>query len=161
MKKTGLIFIFILSLNVTKAQHIPSVKIEELEQLIKKADTPLVVNFWATFCAPCIKEMPYMIRITDSVGKIKPVKLIFVSLDLADAYPAGIQKFLTRRKINNPVYWLNETNADHFCPKIDAKWSGSIPATLFINNKTGYRQFLEKQMEPDEFLKEMSALTKE
>jgi thiol-disulfide isomerase/thioredoxin len=158
MKKIIILSLFLLPLFSGAQQAVQSVKIDELDKLIKASDTPLVVNFWATFCAPCVKEMPYLIRITDSIGQTKPVKLIFVSLDLKESFPEKVLKFLTRRKINNTTYWLNETNADVFCPVIDPKWSGSIPATLFINNKTGYRSFLEKQIEPDEFLQAVTKM---
>jgi len=56
------------------------------------------------------------------------------------------------------VAWLDETNADYFCPKIDAKWSGAIPATLFINNKSGYRKFMESQISHDDLKKEIRKL---
>jgi thiol-disulfide isomerase/thioredoxin len=141
-------------------RNIPQVKIEAIEKIIAASDTPMVINFWATFCAPCIKEMPYLSSITDSVNRNSPVKLLFVSLDLKESYPDKISRFLLRKMIPNDCVWLNETNADYFCPKIDAKWSGAIPATLFINNKTGYRKFMEQEISPDEFRKQLNLLLK-
>ncbi|HEX4875985.1 MAG TPA: hypothetical protein VFV31_04890 [Chitinophagaceae bacterium] len=63
-----------------------------------------------------------------------------------------------KRKFTAPIVWLDETNADYFCPKIDPKWSGAIPATLFINNKTGYRNFMEAQLTQEELKKEIMAI---
>ena len=60
--------------------------------------------------------------------------------------------------MNCDLVWLDETNADYFCPKVDAKWSGAIPATLFINNKTGYRKFIEEQISHDKLKLEIRAL---
>jgi hypothetical protein len=65
-----------------------------------------------------------------------------------------------KQKFTFPILWLDETNADYFCPKIDPHWSGAIPATLFINNKTGYRKFFEEQLSHENLIKEVSALLK-
>jgi hypothetical protein len=74
------------------------------------------------------------------------VELLLVSLDLPDYYPAKIESFATKQKFTAPIMWLNENNADVFCPVIDKKWSGAIPASLFVNNATGYRKFIEAQV---------------
>ena len=139
------------------AQSIEKVKITELEKLINESRTPLVINFWATFCKPCIAEMPDLIAEVEA-HKTDSVKLVLVSLDLEEAYPSKIKTFLTSRKIRHRVVWLDEFNADYFCPKIDTTWSGSIPATLFVNNKTGYRKFLEQQLSAKSLKKEFEEM---
>ena len=68
--------------------------------------------------------------------------------------------YVKNRKFDAPMVWLDETNADYFCPKIDAKWSGAIPATLFINNKTGYRNFFEEQISHETLKLEIKAILK-
>ena len=64
-----------------------------------------------------------------------------------------VQKRRPAKKHNfkTNIVWLQETDADYFCPKIDTTWSGSIPATLFVNTKTGYRKFFEGEMTVVEF----------
>lgn len=138
-------------------QAIRSVKITELEKMIAESKTPLIINMWATWCKPCVEEIPYFQK-EAAAHKGDSVQLILVSLDFKEAYPAGINSFAQKRKITAPIIWLDETNADYFCPKIDAKWSGAIPATLFINNKTGYRKFAEQQLSEEELKKEIMAL---
>ncbi|MEI9810680.1 MAG: TlpA disulfide reductase family protein [Bacteroidota bacterium] len=140
-------FIFILSLLVVSlcfSQEIKKIKIAELERTIAESKTPLIVNFWATFCLPCIEEIPYFQSMVKKYEK-DSVQLLLVSLDLKDDYQK-IGPFVAKRKFTAPVSWLDESNADYFCPKVDAKWSGSIPASLFVNNKTGYRKFYEEQV---------------
>ena len=83
-----------------------------------------------------------------------------VSLDFPEAYPAQISAFIKKKGFEASFFWLNETNADHFCPQVDPKWSGSIPSTLFINNKTGYRKFFERQLTDRQFVIEVAALVK-
>lgn len=83
------------------------------------------------------------------------VKLLLVSLDLPEAYPTGIDSFALANDYTAPVIWLNETNADHFCPRIDKTWSGSIPATLIYNRKKNYSFFLEQQLSRERFEEEL------
>jgi thiol-disulfide isomerase/thioredoxin len=116
----------------------------------------LIINFWATFCVPCIQEIPYFQKLVKKHEK-DSIKLLLVSLDLHEDY-AKIEPLAAKRKFIAPIAWLNETNADYFCPKIDSVWSGAIPATLFINNKTGYRKFYEEQIKEDKLEKEIMAI---
>jgi len=138
------------------AQEIKSIKITDLEKTIAESKTPLVINFWATYCKPCVAEIPYF---QEEVKKQKAngIQLILVSLDLKSYYPQKIRSFAASRKFTAPILWLNETDADYFCPKVDPKWSGVLPATLFINNKTGYRKFYEDALSRETLKKEIMA----
>jgi len=136
-----------------RGQQIPKWKIEDVvKSFSANNDTTYVVNFWATFCKPCIAEIPDFISITDKY-KNKKVKLLLVSLDLPAFYPAKIAAFAKKNNYKTNIAWLNETDADRFCPMIDAKWSGAIPATIIVNNKTGYKRFAEDQISPADFEK--------
>lgn len=143
--------------NIAFAQNIKKVKIEELADYIAKSDRPLVVNFWASWCAPCVKEIPYFHEEIKKYAEQK-AELVLVSLDFADAYPAKIASFIKKNNYDASFFWLNETNADHFCPLIDSKWTGSIPSTLFVNNKKSYRKFFERQLTEPQFAIEMKEL---
>ena len=148
-----LLFLFILTGFVLagKSQRIPKWKIEDVvKSYAAKNDTVYVVNFWATFCKPCNEEIPDFIRIVKKYEKQK-VKLLLVSLDLPSYYAAKLPAFIKKYKYNTNHVWLNETNADHFCPAIDVKWSGAIPSTIIVNNKTGYRKFIEDQVSAADF----------
>ena len=139
------------------AQKLPSWKIDQLEEYIKKSDGPVIVNFWATYCVPCIEEIPYFIELTKKYKK-DGVQLLLVSMDFEELYPDKISAFAKKRKFDAPIVWLNETNADYFCPKIDEKWSGVMPATLFVNHKTGFRTFYEEQIPKDKLENEIKAM---
>ncbi len=138
-------------------QEIKKIKITDLEKTIKESKTPLIVNFWATFCKPCVEEIPYF---QEAIKKYKKdsVRLLLVSLDLQDFYPAKIKSFAMKRKFTAPILWLDEYNADYFCPKVDSAWSGAIPASLFVNNKIGYRKFFEEQLSKEKLEKEIMAI---
>jgi thiol-disulfide isomerase/thioredoxin len=154
--KSLLLIAFLSGAVTVSAQEIKKIKITELEKTIKESKTPLIVNFWATFCIPCIEEIPYF---QETVKKYKKenVTLLLVSIDMREDYPK-IKPLAAKKKFTAPIVWLNETNADYFCPKVDKSWSGAIPATLFINNKTGYRKFYEEQIKEDKLEKEIMAI---
>lgn len=141
------------SQNNSGSQIIAKWKIEDVVNSYSgKNDTVYVVNFWATFCKPCNEEIPDFIRIVEKY-KTQKVKLLLVSLDLPSYVPVKLPAFIKKYKYNTNHVWLNETNADHFCPMIDTKWSGAIPSTIIVNNNTGYRKFTEDQMSPADFEK--------
>ena len=74
---------------------------------------------------------------------------------MKDAVPKKMIATAKKFNMGSPLLWLNESNADYFCPKIDSSWSGGIPGSLFINNKTGYRRFFEEQLTEKELEKEI------
>lgn len=148
--------ILFLSFSVS-AQEIKKVKAAELVEIINKTNSPVIINFWATFCMPCLKEIPYFEELVKKY-KDSGLQLILVSLDMEEEYPKGLKSFIKKRKFASPVWWLNEENADYFIPLIDKSWSGSIPASLFINNKTGYRRFYEDEFGREQLEKEIIKL---
>jgi thiol-disulfide isomerase/thioredoxin len=124
---------------------VQSLTISQLDSLIKENPNELlIINFWATFCKPCVEEIPHFIRVVERNAK-RPVRLLLVSVDAADQYPNNILRFAQKKKWNVPLYWLNETDPNYFCPAVDPSWSGSIPATLFVSSipNHGIRLFWE------------------
>ena len=154
MKRILTIVCVLFFLTEIDAQTIPKWKITALEEYINKSETPVIISFWATYCIPCIKEIPYFQELTKKYED-KGVKLLLVSLDFKEAYPSKIKKFSDKMKFTAPIVWLDETNADYFCPLVDNKWSGVMPASLFVNNKTGFRSFIEEEIPKIKFEEEI------
>lgn len=157
LRTISVIVIFLGTLEHTVAQDIRKVKMTELVRLIDESKHPMVINFWATYCRPCLEEIPHLQKLTTQF-KADSIRLLLVSLDLQEDYPESLNAFVKKRNITAPVIWLDEHNADYFCPLIDEKWSGALPATLFINNKTAYRKFSEKAFHLAELETEYRAL---
>jgi thiol-disulfide isomerase/thioredoxin len=155
-KSVAFAFAFIF-LQSAQAQDIPKWKVEDLKKAIEKTDKPTIFNFWATFCKPCLEEMPYFHELAKKY-EAAGVQLVLVNLDASEEYPAKIKSIASKFKMTAPIKFLDETNADLFCPVVDKQWSGAIPASLFVNNKTGYRQFFEDQLSKEDLEKEIQKL---
>lgn len=129
---------------------IPEWKIADLDNFIKSEKKPFVLSLWATFCKPCVAEIPYFQSTIASYGPGR-IDLMLLSLDLADFYPKKIATFAQAQGFHYPIAWLNETDASEFGPHIDSAWTGAIPSSVFINPGTGYRKFYEGQLTPEQF----------
>lgn len=108
-----------------------------------------VINFWATWCAPCIKELPYFEKLN---ADNKNVKVILVSLDSKKDLDKKLIPFIEKRKLKSKVLLLADKDYNSWLSKVDADWSGAIPATLIISGKK--KQFAERDFENFEELNE-------
>ena len=151
MKK--LIFLFLFFTAAAFAQNVPVLKVGDLLKRINTdSDTTYIINFWATWCAPCVKELPGF----DSINKIysdKKVKVLLVTMDFKEDLKTKVIPFIKEKNIGSEVNLLDEINGNYFIPKISGSWSGALPATLILNNKNKTRLFFEKKL-TFEFLKE-------
>lgn len=120
--------------------EIRSYDFDGFEPLLHKEDDTLrIINFWATWCKPCVKELPAFTRIAHEFSG-KKVKVIFVSLDFPRQMERKLIPFVEERKLEN-VILLDDPKSNTWIPKVDESWSGAIPATLIY--KKGKRNFYE------------------
>ncbi len=158
MKKTCLFIFLLIITSVSFSQDIKKVKIEDVVNMIDTSSTPIIINFWASWCQPCIHEIPWFEKAVAEL-KDKQVKVVLVSLDFGKDYREKLlDLFVKKQGYTSTVVWLDETNADKFCPKIDSSWDGSIPVTLMVNNQKKYRQFFEYQLKEERFKLELTKL---
>ena len=137
----------LLLASFTNAQDVKVIKFPELQKKILTADAPLTIfNFWATWCGPCIKEMPHFEAYLDNPN----VKVIFVSMDYGDKIDR-VKSFVKDKGIKSEVVLLDETDYNSFMDKISKEWSGAIPATLFVDEwgKTNFheKEFTKEQLD--------------
>jgi len=154
MKKLFFSIILLLSFSIAFAQNIEKWKMNDLKSYIEQGKGVLVINFWATFCKPCITEISDFIKISEQYEG-QQVKLLLVSLDQPANYPKKLASFVKKQKFFTSIVWLDESDANYFCPLVDTSWSGSIPSTLMINSVNGYRRFFEMSLDPVIFEKEL------
>lgn len=139
-------FLFLLGILLysfqLQAQNIQSYNAETLMKRASDKDTLYIINFWATWCGPCVEEIHCFDTLQQRYAG-KPVKVLLVSLDFKENYKVRVPAFIKKKKILPEVVWFNETDANKFIPKIDNSWQGSIPATLIIQPGKQYRHFAE------------------
>lgn len=132
--------------------------LSELEQRAAKGkDTTYVVNFWATWCGPCVEELPYFEKL-NSENANKPFKVILMSLDFKSKLKTDVIPFAAKHQLKSEVYVVNESDQQKFIDRVDKNWSGSLPATLFINTDKKIRSFYEKAFTYDQLVKTIANL---
>ena len=130
----------------------------EIEPLLNYNDNnTYVINFWATWCAPCIKELPYFQEIHDKYGS-QNLKVILVSLDFPDKFESQLKPYVKKNKLTPQVVLLDDPNENEWIPKVDESWSGALPATLIYNKDK--RTFYEQSFTKESLLKEINKFTK-
>ena len=102
MKQLLLLLSFIVCVSC-KNEELKIYDYAGLEPLINKTDDKVhVVNFWATWCAPCIKELPYFERINSDYSS-KGVEILLVSLDFPRQYETKLKPYLKEKQLKSEV----------------------------------------------------------
>lgn len=130
-----------------KAEVVRSVDLQQ--RIAAEAEKIHVINFWATWCGPCVKEIPFFEKITSEAHR--NVKVLLVSLDLdLDPDAEKVYNFIKRKNIQSEVVLLDEPDPNSWINYIAPEWSGALPATIIINPKTGQRKFIGRSLHEGE-----------
>ena len=122
-----------------------TVKLDALESRFRYGgDTTFVVNLWATWCKPCVAEIPWFENLHRRPDTLAPLKVILVSLD-TPADILTVQRFVQRKGLTADVVVLNEGKPHKWIDRIDTTWSGAIPATLIVRNGGKQRMLFEQE----------------
>ncbi len=128
--------------------EIPMMNFRQLEPYLHRHnDTVYVINFWATWCKPCVKEIPGFEKF-NSDYKDKKVKVILVNLDFPDKHDDLVVPFVKNNHIKSEVIHLIDTDSNNWIDKVNTLWSGAIPATLVYKGNS--REFHEALLSYDE-----------
>lgn len=135
----------LLHQNSAQGQGVEVIKWKQFDVLQhSKNDTVYVINFWATWCVPCVKELPYFEELSNHY-KNQKVKVILVSLDYKKQAETRVLPFLKQKNIASTVVILDEPDYNSWIDKVDPSWGGAIPATLFVGKQGANRLFYEKE----------------
>ncbi len=120
-------------------------KFDEFEHhLHLKDDKTYVINFWATWCKPCVKELPYFEQI-QAEYKDKNVEVVLVSLDDIRKLESKVIPFVEKNKLQSSLILLDDADYNSWIDKVSPEWSGAIPVTLFYNKNK--REFYEQEFD--------------
>ena len=107
---------------------------EDIHKLISSNDT-LVINFWATWCEPCVEEIPIFSKIQDIHRAVAVIGISMDELNKEDQ----VQTFVQNHSMNYRVALWTGNDFDEMVNSIDPKWNGPIPATfIFKKGKLVY-----------------------
>jgi len=126
-----------LSCNAQENENVlKAVNYDELKSVIQKEDGKLyVVNFWATWCRPCVEELPGFMAVNEQFKDNPDFKMILVSLDSKKLLETKVKKFIQQNNIDADVYLLGDLDRiNEWIPAVDENWHGVIPATVIYKN---------------------------
>ncbi len=152
MKRSLFFFLFAVGSAGYQASAQAPIAAYDAEQLINRIahkDTVYVVNFWATWCIPCVKELPAFNVIHD-LYEGQPVKVILLSFDFKEQYPAKLGAWVKKKKLRPEVAWFKETNPTEYIPKIAPEWEGTLPGTLLLDQRSGKRKMIPNEVTVEE-----------
>jgi thiol-disulfide isomerase/thioredoxin len=101
----------------------------------------LVLNVWATWCAPCKEEFPDLITLAKSIPH-KDVEIAALSVDYPDETESLIAPFIRQMDPPFPVFVSAIESQDTLINKLEPRWNGAIPATLIFDAKGKRQLFL-------------------
>ncbi len=163
LNRTLKILFFGLYLSVCQgfgqSEKVKIIKFEDLRKMMSHvSDTTLVVHFWATWCKPCVEELPNFEKLSREYS-IKKIRFVMVSMDFPKDIKEKVVPFVAKNDIHSEVVLLDEPDYNAWIDDVDKEWSGTIPATLILNLTMRKRIFFEGQANLDKFIEELKEMT--
>ena len=141
--------------NFVEVADVSTVDYEGLKPKLNKEDNKIyVVNFWATWCLPCVKELPYFEKV-NQLYKSDGLEVILVSLDFPNQKQKRLIPYINKKKLQSEVIHFDDVNEQFWIADISESWTGAIPATLIYNKEK--RKFYEQSFTYEELNKEIQS----
>lgn len=146
MLKQIFLFLLLAACFNVRAQEIGIIKTDQLLQWKENSsDTVYVLNFWATWCGPCVQELPDFEKLNSNFANQK-VQVILVSNDFSKTLETKVKPFVLEHQLKSKVVLMGETDPNTWINLVSPDWSGALPATLIISKQKNKTLFFEKQM---------------
>ena len=134
-----------------------TIEVVDFDGLYSKIDLSVdktyVINFWATWCSPCVKELPHFEEVNKQ-SKDNNTEVILVSLDFPSQIESKLKPYLKKNKIKSKVILLDDSKMSSWIPKVSEQWDGGIPATLIVNSSN--YNFYPKPFDKEELIAEIN-----
>lgn len=142
----------------TTSEDLAIYNFDQLEPLINKDDDKIhVVNFWATWCKPCVKELPYFEQVRADFDNDE-LEVLLISLDFPNQFDKKLKPFIKEHDLKSSVVALDDPDMNTWIPKVSDDWTGSIPATIIYNKDK--RVFYERSFTQEELNEEIQNFLK-
>lgn len=147
-------FLFFFPL-FSSAQNVQEWTLDAFEKRVQNGkDTTYMVNFWATWCRPCVAELPYFEALKQELKEEKIV-ILLMSVDFPSEKESRLLPFIQKKKLQNEVGLLMEKNENEWIDRVAKEWSGALPGTWVWNLEKNYRKFYEQDFHSVAELKEI------
>jgi len=159
MKAFYILFIMVLSsATASFSKDIRRITKAELSQILKNPSDKLhVINFWATWCGPCVSELPAFQKTVNETDGDK-VDFLFISLDFPSDAEKKLKHFLKKSNYTFNVCLMTETDYNLWIDEVDPSWQGNIPATLFFNRARKIHHFVGEPIDKPQLEKTIQSL---
>lgn len=114
-----------------------------------KGSEAVLINFWATYCAPCIEEFPMIVDLSEKY-KEKGMQVYFVSADWLDR-EKEVMAFLIEKNVKGLSFIKEEGNDNNFINEISREWSGALPFTIVYDKSGNLSDYWEMKKNKDRF----------
>lgn len=136
MKKLLFVLSLFLITALSSSQNVVTIKsIDEYKALLDSSKGKVtLVNFWATWCPPCVKEFPELVKLYKDY-KDKEFNLFFISLDDKTEYESKLIPFLKKQGVDFTAYFGDFSKPEELMGYVDKSWQGEIPYTGIYNKE--------------------------
>jgi peroxiredoxin len=112
--------------------NLETIDVQGIKDLVRNSnsDKLRLINFWATWCGPCITEFPDLV-IIDRMYRGRPFEFITVSTDKQNR-KEDVLKFLQKQEASNKNYIFNKDDVYELIEAVNPDWQGALPFTMLI-----------------------------
>ena len=136
-------------------QRVEVIDVGGLKQLVTQRNGKILfLNFWATWCQPCVEEFPEIVRLASEMPDTE-IEFVAVSLDYPDEVESKILPFIREKKVPFKVLVADAKDQDTFINAVSPRWNGALPLTIIYDVEGQQRSFLVGQGSYEIFKKEI------